>query len=353
MIDQQTTPADPNDPLAFYWRKEVRELVAVENTLIPAGQAERHTILSLLAMALIADAWNGNKRGAVGNYPWREEQQIEPGRYRGDRYGDRYLGHNIACLAVDARGEIIDFEFNHNELYNSSAEHAEARLVRRIFNLNQNYDHWQTAEPGQLPDVPYATLLSGVTIYTTLESCAQCSGIMALGNVKSVVFLQSDPGQYRIGNILYNLSNPRAVSHPSSVTAGAANVSPPTKYGAPEPINAELFGFGPKLDLDAAYRDYMAGVQSDPSKFFFQAAPGQAPDKSTSITSFLCCDPARDIYAAAAAHLGGMKLSCPDFVPPGGPFGGQPGMTNADVLNQANRFREYVRVVGRRGTPHR
>ncbi len=58
-------------------------------------------------------------------------------RYAGDGQGDRYLGHNIACIAVDENGSILDFDFNHNELFNSSAEHAEARLVRRLFSLNQ------------------------------------------------------------------------------------------------------------------------------------------------------------------------------------------------------------------------
>ena len=45
-----------------------------------------------------------------------------------------YRGHNIAALAVGPTGKIIDFEFNHNKL-NSSAEHAEARLVKRVYEL--------------------------------------------------------------------------------------------------------------------------------------------------------------------------------------------------------------------------
>ena len=52
----------------------------------------------------------------------------------------------------------------------------------------------------------YSNVLEGVTIYTTLESCAQRSGIMALAKVGSVVFLQTDPGQYSIGNIMRNMT---------------------------------------------------------------------------------------------------------------------------------------------------
>ena len=284
-------PSDPNDPLAQYWNKSVSELTTIESSPISPEAAERHTLLSLLAMALAADAWNGNKRGQWGDYPWRKLQQVREGIYA----GDRYFGHNIACIAVDARGEIIDFEFNHNDLFNSSAEHAEARLVRRIFNLNQNYDHWQTVDPKQIVDVQYSTVLSAVTLYTTLESCAQCSGIMTLGNVKSVVYLQSDPGQYRIGNILYNLSNSVAISHPSTIPQPPSQpTSPPRKYGAPEPISADLFGFPFKAALERAYGAYAAEVTANKTTRYFWTSPdGKTVDTSTGITSFLCTDPAK------------------------------------------------------------
>src|SRR5262249_60937833 len=45
-----------------------------------------------------------------------------------------------------------------------------------------------------------------VTLYTSLESCAQCSGVMSLGRVRQVVYLQYDPGTYRVGNIMFNLA---------------------------------------------------------------------------------------------------------------------------------------------------
>ena len=50
-----------------------------------------------------------------------------------------YLGHNIAAIAVSPTGRIVDFDFNHNELFNSSAEHAEARLLRRLFALGKQF----------------------------------------------------------------------------------------------------------------------------------------------------------------------------------------------------------------------
>ena len=45
-----------------------------------------------------------------------------------------YLGHNIVALAVDwDKQEVIDFAFNHNSVFKSPAEHAEMRLLDRIF----------------------------------------------------------------------------------------------------------------------------------------------------------------------------------------------------------------------------
>src|SRR5262249_43677080 len=100
----------------------------------------------LALMSLLRQNWNGNKKGAIGNYParpnqiWRElDKDIFLYRPRpageldvGEPRKVDYLGHNIACLAVDGDGDIIDFDFNHNEVFSSSVEHAESRLIRRL-----------------------------------------------------------------------------------------------------------------------------------------------------------------------------------------------------------------------------
>ena len=143
----------------------------------------------------------------------------EPGtadeRYRGDMIDnpdrarinwDRYLGHNIACVAVDGNGEIIDFDFNHNDFFRSSAEHAESRMVRRLFSLTDIFDSWRTGQPSQ--GRSKAASLNEVTLYTSLESCAQCSGVMSLAQVKQIVYLQNDFTTYKIGNIMFNWLNP-------------------------------------------------------------------------------------------------------------------------------------------------
>jgi tRNA(Arg) A34 adenosine deaminase TadA len=348
MPNAPSPPSDPNDPLARYWNRCVSDLVTINNSPIGDEDAERHTIFALLTMALVRDAWNGNKHGPWGTYPWRVSQLIQPGLYA----GDRYLGHNIGCIAVDGSGAIIDFDFNHNEIFNSSAEHAEARLIRRVFDLNQNYDGWQAIDPSEIPPANYANILSGVTLYTSLESCAQCSGIMTLGNVKSVVYLQSDPGQYRIGNILYNLSNPWSVTHPHSRPEEQTPPATLQKYGAPESIGAEMFGFPLKAFLEKAYYDFTCEIRANPAiSYFWKPAQGSDVDARPSITSFLCTDSAKQLFDQAAMALANFELRYPNF-PPKKP--GQPNvLTNKQALEQAIRFRSYVQASGRRGTPHK
>jgi hypothetical protein len=52
-------------------------------------------------------------------------------------------------------------------------------------------------------------MLQGYTIYTTLEPCSQCAGALDLANIDKVVYLQRDPGQKGICNILHRLHGNR------------------------------------------------------------------------------------------------------------------------------------------------
>ena len=213
------------EPLRRYWGKPLSEVVEVDlKTVAPElgdeAVRERHLIFCYLLMKVVYRFWNGNKRGPLGSYPLRTKQ-AEPSapsaptqRYRGDMISnpdgfrvnwDRYVGHNIACIAVDGNGEIIDFDFNHNDFFRSSAEHAESRMVRRLFSLTDIFDSWRTGQ--RAGGKPRAASLNEVTLYTSLESCAQCSGVMSLAGVKQIIYLQNDFTAYKIGNIMFNLAN--------------------------------------------------------------------------------------------------------------------------------------------------
>lgn len=325
-----------NERLEYYLDRTVRELIELHSDALPPEQQERHRLYALTLMSLVHHYWNGNKNGRGGEYPWNESLDAEDGPYL-----DRdYLGHNIAAIAVDGDGRVIDFDFNHNRIFNSSVEHAEARLVRRVYGLAQVQDSWNTNDykphMGAMDD--YNTL-QNVTLYTSLESCSQCAGIMALGRVKEIVYLQSDPGMYMIGNILRNL------------TSG-------TKLQAPLPIAAREVGLSYYDRLNNAYVSYTKQVAEKPFFIHTKGKKKGHEDRSDSITSFLCTKSARDIYGEAArecsAYLGGAKqLEYPDFKPLD--KGGQEvenALTNQECLKELKCFLDYSFANGRRGTPH-
>jgi tRNA(Arg) A34 adenosine deaminase TadA len=356
----QAQPSPPpgfvdQPPFANNWAKPLSEVVHIDLSaaapeLSSEAVRERHRIYCHLLMKLMVRFWNGNKRGPLGSYP-RRVKQMEAGqptqptqRYRGDMIADpdrlrlnwdRYVGHNIACIAVDGNGEIIDFDFNHNDFFRSSAEHAESRMVRRLFSLTDVFDSWKTGD--RIGDKSRAFSLQNVTLYTSLESCAQCSGVMSLGGVKQVVYLQNDFTAYMIGNIMFNLANP---------VAGLP--------GAPKPIPAsavELPQFQRLNDANLAFvKDIQdAHAHNDSTRAFFISPDKSFVDYDPSITSFLCTDAARDIFEDGGKELDTLTLKFPDDKHPDE----RDVLTNKQCLEEARSFFKYADVEGYRGSPHK
>jgi tRNA(Arg) A34 adenosine deaminase TadA len=360
----QTTMPPPGfadqEPVKEYWNKRLRDIVRVDLAedapeLADEAARERHRIYGYLLMKLIVRFWNGNKRGPIGDYPLRrqqiEAQEAQAKRYKGDIISnpegsrinwDRYVGHNIACIAVDGNGEIIDFDFNHNDFFRSSAEHAEARMVRRLFSLADIRDGWKTGRP--IGNKSRAFSLNNVTLYTSLESCAQCSGVMSLGQVKQVIYLQNDFTAYMIGNIMYNLANRDRVSK---------------LPGAPVPIPASEIGFEEFKLLNDANLAFVANIteaknRNDLSQAFFvhPLDSDSVPDFDPSITSFLCTDAALNIFKSGSQKFDAMTLNFPGYRHPNG--ADHPDvMTNEQCLKDANDFYHYADIEGYRGSPHK
>ncbi|OLB79002.1 MAG: hypothetical protein AUI16_02440 [Alphaproteobacteria bacterium 13_2_20CM_2_64_7] len=356
--EAQTSPPagfDAQEPFAKNWAKPLREVVQVDPIVAApelANEAvkERHRIYCHLLMKLMVRFWNGNKRGPLGSYPRRVKQMeavqpVQPTqRYRGDMIEnpdrlrinwDRYVGHNIACVAVDGNGEIIDFDFNHNDFFRSSAEHAESRMVRRLFSLTDIFDSWKTGE--RIGDKSRAVSLQNVTLYTSLESCAQCSGVMSLGGVKQVVYLQNDFTAYMIGNIMFNLANP---------VSGLP--------GAPKPIPASAVGLQQFQVLNDANLAFVKDIQdakarNDSTRAFFISPDKTVVDFDPSITSFLCTDAARDIFEAGGKQLDAMALKFPNEKHPDE----RDVLTNQECLEEARSFFKYADLEGYRGSPHK
>jgi tRNA(Arg) A34 adenosine deaminase TadA len=366
------TDARPVPPgLQPYWTGSVQDFVTLPPLELDDGLKERHGFYSMMLAAILASQFNGNKHGESGDYGTWRKQQLNFETPDGSRLyrGGTYLGHNIAALAVDAAGRVIDYDFNHNDVFNSSVEHAESRLIRRLFSLaelptaapvhpqggpatpmfelavsaapraatGEPTPHTSGAGPG-LRRKGYSTLLTDVTIYTSLESCAQCSGIMALADLREVVYLQYDQGQYLIGNMMYR------------ATAGPAPLVAPNDFRAPLPVPGDTFGSDVYDGLNLAFREFAGLVGSEP---FYR--DGGFVDRGHSVTSFLCTDSALSVFEAAGRELEETKTaSLPDYRRPTRDGHILPSaLTNADVLQHVKGFLHYARTQGGRGTAHR
>jgi tRNA(Arg) A34 adenosine deaminase TadA len=364
---------DTQKPLIDNWREQLGAVTQIDfdtdaKELKDAAVRERHRIYCYLLMKLIYRFWNGNKNGPFGIYPQRDAMQLAgpipasdvPRLYRGDLNErsdrdhvkwDRYLGHNIACIAVDGNGHIIDFDFNHNAFFRSSAEHAESRLVRRLFSLTDIFDSWKTG--ARFNGKPHAASLGQVTLYTSLESCAQCSGVMSLAGVKQIIYMQNDFTAYKIGNIMYKLANRFVARDGNGNVAKDDKGNVMTIPGAPVPIPASEVELGEFKALNDGNLDFANKMQAG-NEFFFKSPDG-AVDRDPGITSFLCTDQALGIFKTGGEKLDSLVLQSKNF-----PYKEIPGdrdpnrvLANDECLTEARDFFQYVDVEGYRGSPHK
>jgi tRNA(Arg) A34 adenosine deaminase TadA len=317
-------PPAVEGPLKERWSEPLGAVASVPPLRLPEGQAERHRTYCLLLMALLAHHWTPLKHGRKGRYPWCAESDGGPA------VQPEYLGHNIAALGVDGNGRVVDFDFNHNAVFDSSAEHAEVRLVRRLYSLAHVSDSWgATTVAGHSRRRTRYVDLSDVTVYTSLESCSQCSGAMMLAHVKEVVYLQTDPGAFWIGRILHNLSK--------------------DSLRAPLPIAGSEVGLEHFASLDAAYARFKEEVCDE--RPFFVSESGEA-DAAVSMTSFLCTEGARAIFQRGAEDFRALVRDRRPEHPDYRPADASEALTNAEVIAEADDFLRYALDHGSRGTPH-
>lgn len=323
------------DNITPFLDKKLRDLVQPTGRVLEEAHQERHRIYASALADLTRHYWCGNKYGLAGTYPQNPDASTWQGHC--PYLGNEYRGHNIAALAVDHDGYIIDFDFNHNALFDASTEHAEARLIKRVFSLTQLQDSWNVASADNPAD-KYSNALSRVTVYTTLESCTQCTGVMMLGRVREVVYLQSDPGMYRIGDFLHTLT---------------ARKEKEDFIRAPEPISASGIGTPIVDDLDAAFGAFVDERDTGPA---FYVYPGGREKRTSSITSFLCTEAALTAFSKLADRLEGDDLEHPDFKPVCDEDSAEcvnRKLSNSAAKKEATDFVSYAKTKGHRGTPHK
>lgn len=164
-------------------------------------------------------------------------------------------GHNIGSVLVSPDGKIVNWARNCNAALSNGTQHGEVRLMMGYLNRVGGYT------------------LKDYTVYTTLEPCAQCSGMMVLTNVKRTVYGQTDPG---FGKAIERLKLDSKKWNP----AGYAPY--------PRPVISDKSTSKYCSQLDAAYQK--AGE---------------------SITTFLLSDQARDIFKSANFELHHYHLKYP------------------------------------------
>lgn len=91
--------------------------------------------------------------------------------------GSETRGHNIGSILVNnATGEIVFYARNSNKILASGCQHGEVRLVT-------NFLKCEKAGP----------YLGDYTLYTTLEPCIMCAGMLTMTQIGKVVYVQQDP----------------------------------------------------------------------------------------------------------------------------------------------------------------
>ncbi len=128
---------------------------------------------------------------------------------------------------------------------------------------------------------------------------------------QQVVYLQSDPGTYVIGNITYNLAG---------VEGGDGSSL------APLPIP----GLPHFARLNEAFATFVKDMSEtnelrDTRRAFFVSPDKRSVDFEPAITSFLCTDAALEIFRDGGAMLDRLSLAFPDEKHPGSPTAGRTG----------------------------
>ena len=151
-----------------------------ENLVFNTAQDEVDWIYLQLVYAIISCDWQDNKES--------EESR----------------GYNIGALLVDDRNRPVHWALNSVNSTNNTTQHAEVRVIQELLEQSKEFN------------------LDGYTLYTSLEPCVMCAGMIAFTGIDRLVYGQESPGYgntfERMG-ILENdtLNSDSAASYPRQV----------------------------------------------------------------------------------------------------------------------------------------
>lgn len=88
---------------------------------------------------------------------------------------DSSRGYNIGSVLVDTNHFVVNYARNSVNITRNESQHGEVRLIQSYLDATKQFS------------------LKGYTIYTSLEPCAMCSGMMKLTELHRTVYGQTDP----------------------------------------------------------------------------------------------------------------------------------------------------------------
>lgn len=209
--------------------------------LTPDELQQRDDMYALLSLAVVNEDWQYSAPEAAAN----PNLKILPRR-----------GHNVGGVMVDDKGQLVWWDRNSNSFECSGTNHGETRMMISYLKYSRR------------------NTLACHTIYTSLEPCAMCSGVMTLQGLGRTIYVQKDHGY---GAAIERLQK-------------GANQGREFACGYPQvPISRQGLKHGAALELDRAYHA------------FWQTKPGGA------VTLFLQMPSAHAIYQKAEQDLFAMK----------------------------------------------
>ena len=187
-------------------------------------QAEKDEMLSLAVLQMVYKDWQASATGR--------------------------RGHNIGSILVDKNSVPVFWARNAVTVLDDSSQHGEVRTIQSFLNC-----------PG------IGRYVDGYSVYTTLEPCAMCTGMMAMTKVQNVIYVQEDPEYGGAPEALKIITFPR-------------------QFNTYTPI-----GLPQKTALEQGWSDYKVGKIPEPS-----------------ITDYLRSDGAKNIYDSAGLSLSGYVI---------------------------------------------
>lgn len=107
----------------------------------------------------------------------------------------------VGAVLVDAHGQLLSQAYNLRETLNTPLAHAETLAIHRA---SKKLKSWR---------------LTGVTLFTTLEPCVMCAGVILQARISCVVFAAFDPKGGAMGS-LYQLQKDSRLNHQVEIRSG-------------------------------------------------------------------------------------------------------------------------------------